>query len=438
MKTKLLSLFAFILFFNLYSQVAFDTHSIPIAPFSDVKAICAADLNNDGYKDLVVSYGSERKIVWLEFNNELKTFDTEHFLSDLYGGRAVIMGDIDNDQDEDIIGADASRIFWFENIDNQGNFGPMQIIATSFLEPTSILFLDMDGDGDKDILGSSLGDPISHQPPTIAWFENSDGQGNFTTKHIIDDSTHVEFYKGICFADLDNDGDPDVIVTGSPYAYGKLGWYKNLDGQGNFSAFQLISNVVGASSVFSIDMNLDGYNDIVLLRGGDVLCFQNLNGQGQFGNPNILITEQDYIISIFYDDLDNDGDIDILGSSNDKIVWYENINGLGDFSSGNIISTSSGSPNIINTADIENDGDIDVVTGSAGHNEFNLFWHENLFILGTEENTTPLFNVFPNPTHNILNISGILPIDEITIYNNLGQSLFTSEEKKTNRYFSLK
>lgn len=33
-----------------------------------------------------------------------------------YGERAVIVGDIDDDQHENILGADASRIFWSENI----------------------------------------------------------------------------------------------------------------------------------------------------------------------------------------------------------------------------------------------------------------------------------------------------------------------------------
>jgi hypothetical protein len=59
-------------------------------------------------------------------------------------------------------------------------FGPQQIISeipNSF--PKRIFSADIDGDGDKDILDASSGDD------EIGWYENLDGFGSFSTRHLI-------------------------------------------------------------------------------------------------------------------------------------------------------------------------------------------------------------------------------------------------------------
>ncbi|MBK9461507.1 MAG: VCBS repeat-containing protein [Sphingobacteriales bacterium] len=69
----------------------------------------------------------------------------------------------------------------------------------------------------------------------IAWYEN-DGSGNFGTQQII--TTDANYAKSVYAADLDNDGDIDVLSAS--YGDNKIAWYEN-DGSGNFGIQQIIT-----------------------------------------------------------------------------------------------------------------------------------------------------------------------------------------------------
>jgi len=85
--------------------------------------------------------------------------------------------DVDGDGDMDVLSASFSdnKIAWYENDGNE-NF-TTHIITTDAIGTRSVYAIDVDGDGDIDVLSASFND---HK---IAWYEN-DGNENFTT-HII-------------------------------------------------------------------------------------------------------------------------------------------------------------------------------------------------------------------------------------------------------------
>ncbi len=77
--------------------------------------------------------------------------------------------------------------------------------------------------------------------------------------------------------------------------------------------------------------------------------------------------------------------------------------------------------------DFNGDGKMDIL--AAAKTSDKIIWFENKGPLGIEENTTNLFILYPNPTNGLLNIISSTSISEVTVYNNLGQLLLTSEEK---------
>ncbi|MBD3370716.1 hypothetical protein GF402_10165 [Candidatus Fermentibacteria bacterium] len=85
---------------------------------------------------------------------------------------------------------------------------------------------DMDGDGDLDVLSQFSG----WYDKGVVWFEN-EGLGTGWHKHHIEGdypSVHCA-YPG----DLDNDGDMDVVGANSAMANTRLEWWRNDDGVGD-------------------------------------------------------------------------------------------------------------------------------------------------------------------------------------------------------------
>ena len=175
----------------------------------------------------------------------------QHVIIETSGGtNSIFTEDLDGDGDMDIVTSDhwRDRISWFENLDGQGNFGLEKHITYLVQNPRSVHSADIDNDGDMDILSASVSDD------KIAWYENMDGQGTFGSQQIISIEANGAYF--VYSSDLDNDGDIDVL-SASRFD-GKVVWYENLDGQGNFSSEKVITvDAVNVLSIFSTDLDND-------------------------------------------------------------------------------------------------------------------------------------------------------------------------------------
>lgn len=320
---------------NLDGQGNFGAQNI-IANLGDAIHIHAADLDGDGDMDvLAVSYYFDM-VVWYENLDGLGNFSSQKIISNIADGPyRVIATDIDGDGDMDVIsGSDNSGIAWYENIDGNGNFGPTRVINAFAPNARSIATTDIDGDGDMDVVGSTSGSA------TVAWYENLDGLGSFGPQQTI--TTNGLSVEPIFTIDIDGDGDIDVIAaTGGA---DKVAWYENLDGLGNFGNENIIvDNLLGAHAIYSVDLDNDGDNDVIATGGGAfdglVIWFENLDGQGSFGGENIIGTQHQFPRSVIAADMDNDGDMDPIAASQTDftIYWFENdLLGTAEFSTQNV------------------------------------------------------------------------------------------------------
>ena len=102
-------------------------------------------------------------------------------------------------------------------------------IEGDFDFPTCVHAVDMDGDGDIDVLGAARTDD------DIAWFEN-DGSQSFTERTIAGDFNGARFVYGV---DLDQDGDMDVLGSAKD-AY-DVAWFEN-DGSQSFTKTTIDGN----------------------------------------------------------------------------------------------------------------------------------------------------------------------------------------------------
>jgi len=87
------------------------------------------------------------------------------------------------------------------------------------------------------------------------------------------------------------------------------------------------SETNGPKSVYAADLDGDGDLDVLSAssRDDEIAWYAN-DGTGQFGFQRVITTEADRAQSVYAADLDGDGDMDVLSASqdDDKIAWYEN------------------------------------------------------------------------------------------------------------------
>ena len=189
-------------------------------------ALHAADVDGDGDMDLVVGRRSQtHDIVWLE--NTLAgfvehAFPTGGFFDDFVHLEVV---DLDSDGDLDFVTAGIRQpnqietlVIWWEQA-AAGQFTRHEILATQRLV-RGLRAADLDADGDVEIV--SFGSATSSFSNSIVVYDN-DGAQNFTPR----DAAFPGLGTGIALADVDQDGDLDLI-TAHIRSTSNIQWHENI------------------------------------------------------------------------------------------------------------------------------------------------------------------------------------------------------------------
>ena len=421
MKFYLVSLI--IILFNSSLSAQFGPQQIVSTFGQGYPDIITADLDGDNDMD-IISIGN-LDLVWFENINGLGLFGNRQIIeeSPLEYGAAVSSIDLDGDGDLDILSSfdrqntqGISKVTWYENLDGQGNFGSQIIINTNVNTVYTVLGADIDNDSDIDVF------TIERNSGKISWYENIDGSGNFGNQILI--STTLEWPIHGFLADMDNDDDIDIVTHS--YDNNKIVWFENNDGQGNFSGVKVISTEVDRPiQVFCADIDGDNDLDVIStsLSDNKIAWYENINGQGSFGPQNIISTQVISPRNLYVKDLDNDGDQDIISSERDgsysAILWFENLDGNGNFSSQILISDEIDYATTVYASDLDQDQDFDIL--SASQFDGKIAWYENYTILNRPDFNNVSEKIYPNPVKETLYIKSDEIIESLKIFNQTGQ-----------------
>jgi FG-GAP-like repeat/Secretion system C-terminal sorting domain/Kre9/KNH-like N-terminal Ig-like domain len=335
--------------------------------FDGAFTVHAADVDRDGDMDVLGAAPIGDEISWWENadGNGIQWIEHEvDALADaVHGVHAV---DLDGDGDIDILGAQQgqSTINWYENIDGNGISWIEHFVDNSLSWPSWIQGLDMDTDGDIDILCCSfIGDGV-------AWWENLDGIGLEWVEHTIDNDIYG--LRRVHAADLDGDGDQDVV--GASYEDDIVTWWENITGNGYLWVEHVLNdNLECANSVLTTDVDSDGDLDIIatIVCSDRILWWENLDGDASEWAEHTLTDEYDAPQGIHATDIDGDGDIDILCTSlfGSLVTWWENTDGLGTAWSDHTIDIFFEGATNTYAADINGDGNIDVLCAGLDGNK---------------------------------------------------------------------
>jgi len=419
------------------------------SPFDGIfwGSIAFADIDNDNDQDVLITGRNSSN----QFISKLYTNDGDGNYTEVTGtpfdgvtDGYIAFTDIDNDNNQDVLITGATGYLQYiaklYTNDGSGNF--VEVTGTPFDGVTdgSIAFSDIDNDNDQDVLITGKNSSEEH----IAKLYTNNGSGNFA--EVTGTPFEGVGYSSIAFADIDNDNDQDVLITGYSYPGAIAKLYTN-DGDGNYTevAGTPFDGVKHSSIAFS---DIDNDNDKDVLITGNNSSYQDIaklytnDGNGMF--TELIGTPFDGVChsSIAFSDIDNDNDQDVLitgkNSFEERIAKLYTNDGSGNFEDVMGMPFDGVYSGSIAFSDIDNDNDQDVlITGVNSISQPSTILYRNITVStgGLEENT--LFNsvsIFPNPNPNqgLVNIDlGNLLEASIKVFNVNGQLIYHKENINT-------
>ncbi|MBI3195440.1 MAG: VCBS repeat-containing protein, partial [Ignavibacteriae bacterium] len=281
--------------------------------------------------------------------------------------RSIFVSDLDGDGDGELLvtsvqlwdDSSGNRIISIFKNNGDGTFQPKADYATGAI-PNSIFVSDLDGDGNGDILVTN------YDYHTVSILKNN-GDGTFQPK--VDYATGTYPYSVFVF-DLDGDGDQDFAVVHQSNSGVSI--FKN-NGDGTFQPKVDYATAGYSNCVFISDLDGDGDGDLAVGNNSSytVSILMN-NGDGTF-QAQIEYPAGYECRSIFVSDIDGDGDGDLaVANSGSNSVSILKNNGDGTFQPKVDYETST-TPQSVCVSDIEGDGEIDLIVVNTGSNTVSVY-----------------------------------------------------------------
>ncbi len=299
-----------------------------------VQQALVADVNNDGYPDIVVLDGGNYAVLVYP-NLKNGTFGTPTSTSLSVSGNltSMTLGDLNKDGFPDIVVSSFNAGFLGTSMTVQTYLGNGDL---TFQTPTdaqtqnitlagapqlelplgSIALGDLNKDGNLDLAMEYWEYASSGTITVTTALGNGDGTfATLNTNAAISGTFQPGFFNpfdgmtqaGVQIADVNNDGNPDITAMGDGVLLVALG-----TGNGSFNSTTLSSAIGGADQYVLADLNGDGIPDLIQETG--YLGVWTGKGDGTFTQPatgNNYIVDPGGYTSAFAADFDGDGKMDV-------------------------------------------------------------------------------------------------------------------------------
>jgi uncharacterized repeat protein (TIGR01451 family) len=345
-------------------------------------AVAWGDYDNDGDLDILLTGDRGSSYVTTVYRNDGSDIFTEAITDTLrdVGKGSVAWGDYNNDGNLDILLAgdsDSGPVTIVYRNDGAGIFTAAVTDTLTGVWGSSVMWGDYDNDGDPDILLSGN----SSTGPVTKVYRN-DGSDTFT--EAITDTLSSVSRSSLAWGDYDNDDDLDILLTGRHGVNPLTIVYRN-DGSDTFTAAvtDTLTDIYWGSVAWG-DYDNDGDLDILLAGdtgGGYITKIYRNDGADTFTATVTDTLESVYHSSTAWGDYDNDGDLDILLT--------------GDTGSGFLSTVYRNDGANIFTATVT-DTLTDVGEGSAAWGDYDNDGDLDILLTGLDDEDTPVATIYRN------------------------------------------
>lgn len=316
MKTIFLSLFLFI--FIVADAQSYEAMNFPdiTTTISSSRSANFVDVNNDGWDDIFFSNGlstGERNMLYL--NNGDGTFETvidEDIVMHSIRAVGASFADVDNDYDLDAYvvtwgsGGQPRRNYFYRNNGNS-TFTFEEDVAPNLTYSETANWIDANNDQLLDLYITN-----SAQSLRNLYFENQ-GDGTFLQRTDLEITNEVKPSRSVDWVDYDNDGDADLFVTNEGENFNTL--YRN-DGPDSFiqiTDLNIVNQIRNSMGSSWADVDNDGDFDLLVTNWEDAnQLFINDNGSFIEMTDSEIAESGINSFGSTFGDMDNDGDLDLL------------------------------------------------------------------------------------------------------------------------------
>lgn len=282
-----------------YSSIAVEGPEIAIANVDSDKKINLFIGNASGSSGMFYKVSKEQGFI----ANDNHIFEKDKQAEDT----GAVFVDVDNDGDQDLLVASggykyssssfalANRLYLNDGKDNFEKSN--QVFPGGKLYDTSVIVpADIDNDGDMDLFVGSRTQPLAYGVPAPSFLLQNDGAGNFSniTKSHADSFEEMGMVTDAVWFDYDNDDDKDLVVVGE---WMPIRLFENQ--QGYFSEKTNESGLSSTNGLWNTievaDLDNDGYIEIIA---------------GNLGRNTFLKASKDEPLTLHINDFDSNGQID--------------------------------------------------------------------------------------------------------------------------------